>query len=175
MHMTLEVCELGEKKSMPEMSLDYTWEVSSPVKRSALFRGVSPHEVYAVVVDFLNYPRLFQELKEVRVLAHEASRVRAEFKGNLVLPFRYVLDLDCDEKKATVSWTSVEGEVVKRSEGGWRFLAEGNDTRVEYTVTLDIEAPLPEFLLRKITDGLLTLSLPAMFASVEREVCARKR
>jgi uncharacterized membrane protein len=148
--------------------------VSSPVKRSALFQGVSPHEVYAVVVDFPNYPRLFQEIKEVRVLAREASRVRVEFKGNIVLPFRYVLDLDCDETKATVSWKWVEGEVVKRSEGGWRLLAEGNNTRVEYTVSLDIEAPLPGFLLRKVTDGLLTLSLPAMFTAVEREVHARK-
>lgn len=148
--------------------------MSSPVKRSALFREVSPQEAYAVVVDFPIYPRLFQELKEVRILSREASRVRAEFKGNIVLPFRYVLDLDCDDTHTTVSWSSVEGEVVKHSEGGWRFVAEGHDTRVEYTVALDIDAPLPGFLLRKITDGLLTLSLPAMFAAVEKEVHARR-
>jgi hypothetical protein len=29
---------------------------------------------------------------------------------------------------------------------------------------------VPGFLLRKITDILVTLSLPAMFASIEREV-----
>jgi hypothetical protein len=46
---------------------------------------------------------------------------------------------------------------------------------VEYQVSLDIEAPVPGFLLRKITDGLLTLSLPAMFASVEREARARQK
>jgi hypothetical protein len=44
---------------------------------------------------------------------------------------------------------------------------------MDYSVTMEISAPLPGFLLRKITDGLVALSLPAMFASVEREAKAR--
>jgi ribosome-associated toxin RatA of RatAB toxin-antitoxin module len=136
--------------------------------------GLSPAEVFAVVVDFPAYPRLFPEIKQVRVLSSEAGKVRAEFRGNLVLPFRYLLDLDCDAQARTVTWTYVEGEMVKDSTGGWRFTAEAGGTRVEYEVALRIEAPVPGFLLRKITDGLLTLSLPAMFASIEREVERRK-
>jgi ribosome-associated toxin RatA of RatAB toxin-antitoxin module len=125
-------------------------------------------------VDFPSYPRLFPEIKAATVRSAEGHRVRAEFKGNIVVPFRYVLDLDCDEAAGTVTWTTVEGHVVKRSEGGWRFTADGDGTQVEYQVALDIEAPVPGFLLRKITDGLLTLSLPAMFAAVEREARARR-
>ena len=152
----------------------YTCVVASPVTRSARFSGLTPAEVFAVVVDFPAYPKLFPEIKEARVLSCEGRRVRAEFKGNIVVPFRYVLDLDCDEAVPAVTWTTVEGQVVKRSEGGWRFFADGDGTQVEYQVSLDIEAPVPGFLLRKITDGLLTLSLPAMFAAVEREARARK-
>jgi ribosome-associated toxin RatA of RatAB toxin-antitoxin module len=146
-----------------------------PVRHSALMAGVSPAEVFAVVVDFPAYPRLFPEIKQVRVLSSEAGRVRAEFRGNLVLPFRYVLDLDCDAQAGTVKWTYVEGEMVKDSTGGWRFAAEAGGTRVDYQVALRIEAPVPGFLLRKITDGLLTLSLPAMFGSIEREIVKRRR
>jgi len=135
--------------------------------------GVSPAEVFAVVVDFPAYPRLFPEIKQARVLRSEAGKVRAEFRGNLVLPFRYVLDLDCDAQAGTVTWTYVEGEMVKDSTGGWRFVADAGGTRVDYEVSLRIDAPVPGFLLRKITDGLLTLSLPAMFASIEREVGRR--
>ena len=135
--------------------------------------GVSTAEVFAVVVDFPAYPRLFPEIKQARVLRSEAGKVRAEFRGNLVLPFRYVLDLDCDAQAGTVTWTYVEGEMVKDSTGGWRFVADAGGTRVDYEVSLRIDAPVPGFLLRKITDGLLTLSLPAMFASIEREVGRR--
>jgi ribosome-associated toxin RatA of RatAB toxin-antitoxin module len=145
-----------------------------PVRHSAFMAGASPAEVFAVVVDFPAYPRLFPEIKQARVLQTEAGRVRAEFRGNLLLPYRYVLDLDCDAQAGTVRWTYVEGELVKDSTGGWRFAAEAGGTRVDYEATLRIEAPVPGFLLRKITDILVTLSLPAMFASIEREVGRRR-
>jgi ribosome-associated toxin RatA of RatAB toxin-antitoxin module len=144
-----------------------------PVRKTAVLHGIAPAAVYAVVVDFAAYPRLFPEIKAARVLSTEGKRVRAEFRGNIVLPFRYVLDLDCDADGLTVDWHYVEGEVVKNSQGGWRFTAEGDGTRVEYNVAMEIAAPLPGFLLRKITDGLVALSLPAMFASVEREAKSR--
>ncbi|HJX64224.1 MAG TPA: SRPBCC family protein [Polyangia bacterium] len=145
-----------------------------PVRHSAVMAGASPAEVFAVVVDFPAYPRLFPEIKQARVLRSQAGKVRAEFRGNLVLPFRYVLDLDCNAQAGTVTWTYVEGELVKNSTGGWGFVAEAGGTRVEYEVALRIEAPVPGFLLRKITDGLVTLSLPAMFASIEREIGRRR-
>jgi ribosome-associated toxin RatA of RatAB toxin-antitoxin module len=143
------------------------------VRKAAVLHGIAPAAVYAVVVDFAAYPRLFPEIKAARVLSTEGKRVRAEFRGNIVLPFRYVLDLDCDADGLTVDWRYVEGEVVKNSEGVWRFTTEGDGTRVEYNVAMEIAAPLPGFLLRKITDGLVALSLPAMFASVEREAKSR--
>jgi ribosome-associated toxin RatA of RatAB toxin-antitoxin module len=135
--------------------------------------AVSPAVAYAVVVDFEAYPRLFPEIKAVRVLSAEGKRKRVEFRGNIVLPFRYVLDLDCDPEALTVDWCYVEGEVVKNSEGGWRFSSEAGGARVEYKVAMEIAAPVPGFLLRTITDGLVSLSLPAMFASVEREALLR--
>ncbi len=135
--------------------------------------GLSPAQIYAVVVDFAAYPRLFPELKQTKVLSSTGQKVQVEFRGTMVLPFRYVLDLHCDAQAGSVTWTYVEGEMVKNSIGSWRFTAEGDGTRIDYETSLHIEAPLPGFILRKITDGLLTLSLPAMFASVERE--ARKR
>jgi ribosome-associated toxin RatA of RatAB toxin-antitoxin module len=145
----------------------------APVSRTAVMPAVSPAAAYAVVVDFPAYPQLFPEIKAVRVLSTEGKRVRAEFRGNIVLPFRYVLDLDCDPEALTVDWHYVEGEVVKSSQGSWRFVAEGDGVRVTYQVAMEISAPVPGFLLRKITDGLVTLSLPSMFASVEREALRR--
>ena len=148
-------------------------EPLAPVTKTAVLHGIAPAAVYTVVVDFAAYPRLFPEIKAAHVLSSEGKRLRAEFRGNIVLPFRYVLDLDCDPEALTVDWRYVEGEVVKNSEGGWRFAAADGGTRVEYRVAMEISAPLPGFLLRKITDGLVALSLPAMFASVEREAKRR--
>jgi ribosome-associated toxin RatA of RatAB toxin-antitoxin module len=147
-----------------------------PVRRRQLISRATPREVYDVVVDFPAYPRLFPELKESRVVSRTGPVARVEFRALMVLPIRYVLDLTCSGEGAaplTVDWTYVEGEVVTSSVGGWRFSPEGDGTAVEYTVSLDVRAPLPGFVLRKVTDGLVTASLPNMFASIEREV--RKR
>jgi ribosome-associated toxin RatA of RatAB toxin-antitoxin module len=147
-----------------------------PVRRRQLIPRAQPRQVYDVVVDFPAYPRLFPELKEARVLSTSGAVVRVEFKAQMVLPIRYVLDLTCMGEGTgplTVDWTYVEGEVVTGSVGGWRFTGEGDGTAVAYTVSLDVKAPLPAFMLRKVTDGLVSASLPNMFSSIEREV--RKR
>jgi len=155
-------------------------DAREPVRRRHHVARATPREVFDVVVDFPAYPRLFPELKEARVLSKTdapgvgAYVARVEFRAHMVLPVRYVLDLTCKgEGPLTVDWTYVEGEVVTSSVGGWRFAPEGDGTSVDYTVSLDVRAPLPGFVLRKVTDGLMSASLPNMFASLEREV--RKR
>ena len=101
------------------------------------------------------------------------SVTRVEFRAQVVLPIRYVLDLACDATAQTVDWTFVEGEIITNSIGSWRFSAEGEATAIDYRVALDVKAPVPGFVLRKVTDGLVSASIPSMFSAIEREV--RKR
>ena len=150
----------------------------APVEKRHLVVGASPDQVYDVVSDFASYPHLFPEMKATRVLSGaDAPRVggtiRVEFRLQIVLPVRYVLDLVCDPAAHTIDWTYVEGEIVTASEGHWRFTAEGAGTAMTYRVLLDVKAPVPGFVLRKVTDGLVAASIPAMFASIEREVRRR--
>ena len=134
----------------------------------------TPREVYDVVVDFPAYPRLFPELNGARIISTDALVIRAEFRAQMVLPVRYVLDLTCLPDVPSVDWRFVEGEVVTDNAGSWRFTPEPGGTRVDYRVALDVRAPVPGVILRKITDGLVAASLPNMFASIEREVRARQ-
>ncbi len=145
-----------------------------PARESRTFRNVAPRAVYDVVVDFEAYPRIFPEIAAARILEKDADRVRAEFRMNLLLPIRYVIDLRCDPAALSVTWTFVEGDVITGNEGGWQFSPAGpGDTQVDYRVVLQVNAPLPAFVLRKVTDGLVKLSLPGMFAALERETVRR--
>ncbi|HET6149768.1 MAG TPA: SRPBCC family protein [Polyangia bacterium] len=153
-----------------------------PVQRSHFIARATPKEVYEVVVDFAAYPRLFPEIKQARVIAPAPSLPvpgqpqvwRVEFRAQMVLPVRYVLDLTCLPDAPSIDWTFVEGEVVTDSSGGWRFVAEPGGTRVDYRAALDVRAPLPGAILRKITDGLVSASLPRMFTSIEAELRRRQ-
>lgn len=144
-----------------------------PVRRNQIFSGVSPAAVYAVVTDFEAYPRMFKEISSARVIEKEGQRVRAEFRLPMMLPVRYVLDLVCDPEALTVEWSFVEGDVVTDNRGGWRFASQGADTQVDYHVSLSVKAPVPGFVLRKITDSLVSASLPGMFRALEAEVRQR--
>jgi ribosome-associated toxin RatA of RatAB toxin-antitoxin module len=148
--------------------------VREPVHRSHLVARATPAEVYAIVTDFPAYPRLFPEMKQVRVVSTTGNVVRVEFRAEVVIAVRYVLDLSCDRETLTVNWTFVEGDIVTDSTGGWRFTASGDGTTIDYRAALDVKAPLPGFILRRVTDGLVAASLPNMFASIEREVRARQ-
>jgi hypothetical protein len=100
--------------------------------------------------------------------------MRVEFRAQVVLAVRYVLDVVCQPEVPSVDWTFVEGEIVTGSVGSWRFSDDGGATTLDYTASLDVRAPLPGFVLRKVTDGLVSLSVPNMFASIEREVRRRQ-
>jgi ribosome-associated toxin RatA of RatAB toxin-antitoxin module len=145
-----------------------------PVHRTHLVARATPAEVYAVVTDFAAYPRLFPEIKQTRIVSTTGNVVRVEFRAEAVIAVRYVLDLACDPATLVVEWTFVEGEIVTNSTGGWRFTPSGDGTTVDYRAMLDVKAPLPGFILRRVTDGLVAASLPNMFASIEREVRARQ-
>ncbi len=150
-----------------------------PVHKRYLLTRAKPAEAYNVVTDFAAYPSLFPEIKGTRVLgagpppAEGKSVTRVEFRAQVVLPVRYVLDLTCDPVAHTVDWTFVEGEIITNSLGSWRFSPEGEATAIDYRVALDVKAPVPGFVLRKVTDGLVAASIPSMFSAIEREV--RKR
>ena len=149
-------------------------DMREPVQRNYFIPRSTPAEVYAVVTDFSAYQRLFPEIKAARVLSTTGQTMRVEFRAEVVLGVRYVLDLTCDPAALTVDWTFVEGEIVSGSVGSWRFRAEGDGTAVEYRVALDVRAPVPGFILRKVTDGLVAASIPAMFTSIERELRERQ-
>ena len=148
---------------------------STPVRRSHLVRGATPADLYAVVTDFAAYPRLFREIKSARELSQDGHRRRVEFKLEMVVAIRYVLDLVCDPDQFTVDWTYVEGEIVTNSIGAWRFVPQADGTRMDYEVALTIKAPLPGFVIKKVTDALVSASLPAMMTAIENEAVARRR
>ena len=119
-----------------------------PVHRTHVVPRATPAEVYAVVTDFAVYPRLFPEIKQARVVSTTGNVVRVDFRAEVVIAVRYVLDLTCDAGALTVDWSFVEGEIVTGSAGGWRFTAAGDATTVDYRAALDVKAPLPGFILR---------------------------
>jgi hypothetical protein len=110
----------------------------------------------------------------VRVLERGPGGLRVEFRAEVVLAVRYVLNLVCEPEALTVDWTFVEGEIVADSTGAWRFAVDREGTQVLYRAALAIKAPLPGFIVRRATDALVAASIPGMFAAIDRETRRRR-
>ena len=145
-----------------------------PVRHSQSFLGVAPKFVYQTLTDFESYPSFFKEIQAASVLHRHGPTVRVEFHVPMMLPVRYVLDLTCDPDALTIQWTFVAGDIVIDNHGAWRVAAEGTGSKIDYEVTLSVKAPVPGFVLRKLTDTLVSASLPGMFRALQAEASRRQ-
>jgi ribosome-associated toxin RatA of RatAB toxin-antitoxin module len=146
------------------------------IEREHVVGGIPPQAVFAVVTDYASYPRIIPEFTGAKILSRsgpEGSIQRVEFRARVVVEVRYVLEIVHDLAALTTSWTFVEGEVVSDSVGGWRCTAEGDGTRIHYRAGMAIRAPLPKFVINKVSNALMGSSIPNMFKAVEREAQAR--
>lgn len=142
------------------------------ITREHVIRGVAPRAVYDIVTDYACYPRIFPEFTGCRVISETGDTKRVEFRARVVVEVRYVLDIVHDVEKTTTRWTFVEGEVVSDSVGGWQLSGEG-DTFIKYHAGMAIRAPLPKFVINKVSNALMGSSIPNMFRALEREALAR--
>jgi hypothetical protein len=142
------------------------------IAREHDIRGVPAREVYDIVTDYACYPRIFPEFTGCRVLEEHGNTKRVEFRARVVVEVRYVLDIVHDPEKLTTEWTYVEGEVVSDSAGGWA-LSGDTDTHIHYRAGMAIRAPLPKFVVNKVSNAVMGSSIPSMFRALEREAHAR--
>jgi ribosome-associated toxin RatA of RatAB toxin-antitoxin module len=143
------------------------------IEREHVVRGLAPKQLYDVVTDYACYPRIFPEFTGTKVLSNDGKQARVEFRARVVAEVRYVIDVIQDAENFSTRWTFVEGEVVSDSQGGWKFTALGPDTQIKYHAGIAIRAPLPKFVINKISNALMGTSIPNMFRAVEREAQAR--
>src|SRR5258708_21337873 len=129
-----------------------------PVTRNVHLAGLSAATLFAVVTDFPAYPRMFPEIKAANVLSRKPAAgdaggeiVRVEFRAQVVLAVRYVLDLVCRAQPATaptVDWSFVEGEIVTDSQGSWRLRPRRDGTLLRIRGSRKVRRPLPWLVLR---------------------------
>ena len=106
--------------------------------------------IWAVLVDYANFPKLFPDIHKMRVLAQDQDGAQVEFWINaIVAHYHYVLYRHYDEPGRRLTWTRVAGD-FKRIEGSWEI----RDTpRPEvhvlvYESYVDISGVVPAALVR---------------------------
>jgi uncharacterized membrane protein len=127
---------------------------------------------FDVAIDFESYPEWAKDVKSAHILAtdDEGRGTRVEFRAAaLGRSIRYILEYDYAEAPDAFSWHFVEGDMLRRLDGTYRFEAEGDaSTRVHYDLAVEIGVPLPGLLKRRAAGLIMGNALKELKKQVER-------
>src|SRR5689334_6566590 len=74
---------------------------------------------FDVIVAYEAYPKLFSEIKEVKIQGRQGNETTVEYKLDAVLKtIRYTLKQK-EERPNRVTWSLVQGEFMKENRGSW--------------------------------------------------------
>jgi len=124
-----------------------------------------------VAIDFESYPEWVKDVKDVKTLERddEGRGTRVEFRAAaLGKSIRYILEYDYSEAPNAFSWKFVEGDMLRRLDGTYRFEAESDtSTRIHYDLAVDLAVPLPGLLKRRAAGIIMGSALKDLKKQVE--------
>jgi uncharacterized membrane protein len=124
-----------------------------------------------VAVDFESYPEWVRDVKDVKILERdeEGRGRRVEYRAAaLGKSIRYVLEYDYTEAPGAFSWHWVEGDMLRRLDGTYRFEPDGpSSTRVHYDLAVELAMPLPGLVKRRAAGLIMGSALKELKKQVE--------
>jgi len=125
---------------------------------------------YDVAIDFESYPEWVRDVKEAKILEtdEEGRGKRVEFRAAaLGKSIRYMLEYDFSDAPHSFSWKFVDGDMLRRLDGTYRFEPDGNSTRVYYDLAVELAVPLPGLLKRRAAGLIMGSALKELKKQVE--------
>ena len=125
--------------------------------------------IMAVIADFDAYPVWAQGVKKADVVEDgsegRAKQVHFELDASPIKD-SYTLSYDWRGDDA-VTWTLVEGRMLKAMDGAYELVAQGDGTEVTYRLAVDISIPMIGMLKRKAEKVIIDTALKGLKKRVE--------
>ena len=124
-----------------------------------------------IAIDFESYPEWVRDVKEAHVVERDAEGrgTKVEFRAAaLGKSIRYILAYDYGDAPKSFSWEFVEGDLLRRLDGTYRFEPEdGGSTRVHYDLAVELAVPLPGLVKRRAAGLIMGSALKELKKQVE--------
>lgn len=103
-------------------------------------------------MDFERYPEWARDVKEANVLERDASgrATKVEYRASaLGRSTHYTLSYDYSQAPERISWSLVEGDIMRVIDGAYTFVPSGTGTDITYSLKIELIVPLPGFVKRR--------------------------
>ena len=136
---------------------------------SSIVIDAEPAAVMAVISDFDAYPEWAQGVKKADVVADggdgRPEQVYFELDASPIKD-SYTLAYDWHGDDS-VTWTLVEGKMLKAMDGAYELAPRGDGTEVTYRLAVDISIPMIGMLKRKAEKVIIDTALKGLKKCVE--------
>jgi ribosome-associated toxin RatA of RatAB toxin-antitoxin module len=118
-------------------------------------------KVFDIITNYDRYPEFLPEVKKITTGKRQGNTVEVHYEVDVVKRIRYSIRVTEDRPKR-MSWTFIEGEVMKDNKGSWTLEPEGEGkTRATYNVEMALGALIPKAIINTLTETQLPKMLDA--------------
>jgi ribosome-associated toxin RatA of RatAB toxin-antitoxin module len=114
--------------------------------------AASSERCYELAVDFERYPEWARDVKEANVLERDTHgrATKVEYRASaLGRSTHYTLAYDYSQAPERLSWSLVEGDIMRVIDGAYSFAPNGAGTDITYSLRIELIVPLPGFVKRR--------------------------
>ncbi len=129
-----------------------------------------PERIMAVIADFAAYPEWTDAVRETEVLSEGAGGRADEVRFTLDAgPIKdvYSLAYEWYPDDKGVSWKLVKGQMQRSQHGSYALEPQGAQTKVTYTLSVQLAIPLLGLLRRKAEKVIMDTALKELKRRVE--------
>ncbi len=119
--------------------------------------------VFGIITDYEKYPEFLSEVKAIRVSERREGEAVVQYEVSVLKTIRYTLKLK-EEKPRRISWSLVEGELMRENKGSWLLEPQGKQTRATYSIEMTLGPLVPKAMVNALVDS----SLPKMLESFKK-------
>lgn len=114
--------------------------------------AATPQHCYDIAIDFERYPEWARDVKEANVIERDAHgrATKVEYRASaLGRSTHYTLAYDYTQAPERLSWTLVQGDIMRVIDGAYTFEPQGDGTDITYSLKIELIVPLPGFVKRR--------------------------
>ncbi len=115
--------------------------------------AAAPDRVWAIAIDFEQYPEWAKDIKNVIVRERDAEgrATEVEYRASaLGRSTHYTLGYDYSQAPSVLKWRMLRGDIMRTIDGAYNFSAAADGgTEVRYDLAIELVVPLPGFVKRR--------------------------
>ena len=114
--------------------------------------NASPERCFAVATAFEDYPSWAKDVKQADVKDRDAQgrALIVDYRASaLGRSTHFTLKYDYTSAPRRLSWSMVDGDIMREIHGAYTFEAQGDQTKISYDLSIELIIPLPGFVKRR--------------------------